>query len=228
MKYYNKEIETMSRENLFALQSERLVKQVQNVYDRVPYYRAKMDAIGLKPEDIGSISDISKLPFTVKTDIRANYPFGLFGCDRKKVVRLHASSGTTGKLTVVGYTKRDLNTWAECCARAMTSAGLTKNDTVHIAYGYGLFTGGLGLHYGVRCPNCPPATGAVKSGADETVPAETPGHSSSSEMNCVHAFSIKTAATAPKMPIFVKGCVIRFSPNFEKGQHTSIEVRLKH
>lgn len=150
MKYYNKEIETMSRENLFALQSERLVKQVRNVYDRVPYYRAKMDAIGLKPEDIGSISDISKLPFTVKTDIRANYPFGLFGCDRKKVVRLHASSGTTGKLTVVGYTKRDLNTWAECCARAMTSAGLTKNDTVHIAYGYGLFTGGLGLHYGVE------------------------------------------------------------------------------
>lgn len=150
MKYYNKEIETMSRENLFALQSERLVKQVRNVYDRVPYYRAKMDAIGLKPKDVRSISDISKLPFTVKTDIRANYPFGLFGCDRKKVVRLHASSGTTGKLTVVGYTKRDLNTWAECCARAMTSAGLTKNDTVHIAYGYGLFTGGLGLHYGVE------------------------------------------------------------------------------
>lgn len=150
MKYYNKEIETMSRENLFALQSERLVKQVRNVYDRVPYYRAKMDAIGLKPEDVRSISDISKLPFTVKTDIRANYPFGLFGCDRKKVVRLHASSGTTGKLTVVGYTKRDLNTWAECCARAMISAGLTKNDTVHIAYGYGLFTGGLGLHYGVE------------------------------------------------------------------------------
>ena len=150
MKYYNKEIETMSRENLFALQSERLVKQVRNVYDRVPYYRAKMDAIGLKPEDVRSISDISKLPFTVKTDIRANYPFGLFGCDRKKVVRLHASSGTTGKLTVVGYTKRDLNTWAECCARAMTSAGLTKNDTVHIAYGYGLFTGGLGLHYGTE------------------------------------------------------------------------------
>lgn len=92
MKYYNKEIETMSRENLFALQSERLVKQVRNVYDRVPYYRAKMDAIGLKPEDVRSISDISKLPFTVKTDIRANYPFGLFGCDRKKVVRLDRKS----------------------------------------------------------------------------------------------------------------------------------------
>lgn len=150
MKYFNAKIETMARENLSALQSERLVKQVKNVYTRVPYYRAKMDAIGLKPEDIQSIDDISKLPFTVKTDIRANYPFGLFGCDKKKVVRLHASSGTTGKLTVVGYTKKDLNTWAECCARALVSAGLSKRDLVHVAYGYGLFTGGLGLHYGVE------------------------------------------------------------------------------
>mgnify|MGYP004643379009 CR=1 FL=1 len=150
MKYFNAKIETMPRENLSALQSERLVKQVKNVYTRVPYYRAKMDAIGLKPEDIQSIDDISKLPFTVKTDIRANYPFGLFGCDKKKVVRLHASSGTTGKLTVVGYTKKDLNTWAECCARALVSAGLSKRDLVHVAYGYGLFTGGLGLHYGVE------------------------------------------------------------------------------
>ncbi len=150
MKYFNAKIETMTRENLSALQSERLVKQVKNVYTRVPYYRAKMDAIGLKPEDIQSIDDISKLPFTVKTDIRANYPFGLFGCDKKKVVRLHASSGTTGKLTVVGYTKKDLNTWAECCARALVSAGLSKSDLVHVAYGYGLFTGGLGLHYGVE------------------------------------------------------------------------------
>lgn len=150
MKYFNAKIETMARENLSALQSERLVKQVKNVYTRVPYYRAKMDAIGLKPEDIQSIDDISKLPFTVKTDIRANYPFGLFGCDKKKVVRLHASSGTTGKLTVVGYTKKDLNTWAECCARALVSAGLSKSDLVHVAYGYGLFTGGLGLHYGVE------------------------------------------------------------------------------
>ncbi len=150
MKYWNKEIETMSRDQMSVLQSERLSKQVQRVYDRVPYFRAKMDAIKLKPTDIKSISDISKLPFTVKTDIRGNYPFGLFGCDKKEVVRLHASSGTTGKLTVVGYTKNDLETWSECTARALTSAGLSDEDTVHVAYGYGLFTGGLGVHYGIE------------------------------------------------------------------------------
>lgn len=150
MKYYNEKIETMSRDEMSALQSERLVKQVKNVYDKVPYYRAKMNAIGLKPEDIKSIEDISKLPFTVKTDIRANYPFGLFGCDKKDVVRLHASSGTTGKLTVVGYTKNDLEAWSECAARALCSAGLTDEDSLHIAYGYGLFTGGFGIHYGAE------------------------------------------------------------------------------
>lgn len=150
MKYYNKEIECMSRSEMTALQSERLVKQVARVYERVPYFRAKMDAVGLKPSDIKSINDITKLPFMVKTDIRANYPFGLFGCDKKEIVRLHASSGTTGKLTVVGYTKNDIEAWSECCARALASAGVDDESTVHIAYGYGLFTGGLGLHYGVE------------------------------------------------------------------------------
>lgn len=150
MKYYNREIETMSRDGLFVLQSERLVNAVKRVYENVPYYRAKMDAIKLKPSDIKTIADLHKLPFTVKTDIRANYPFGLFGVDKKQVVRLHASSGTTGKLTVTGYTKRDLEDWSECCARALVSAGIDENDTVHVAYGYGLFTGGLGLHYGVE------------------------------------------------------------------------------
>lgn len=150
MKYYNKEIETMTRSEMSALQSERLVKLTERVYANVPYYKAKMDAIGLKPQDIKSISDISKLPFTLKTDLRGNYPFGLFGCDRKNVVRLHASSGTTGKLTVVGYTKNDVEAWSECCARALVSAGVSNEDTVHIAYGYGLFTGGLGLHYGTE------------------------------------------------------------------------------
>jgi Coenzyme F390 synthetase len=150
MKYYNEKIETMSRAEMTALQSERLVAQIKRVYERVPYYRAKMDAAGVKPTDIKSVADIVKLPFTVKTDLRANYPFGLFGCDRKDVVRVHASSGTTGKLTVVGYTKNDLNNWAECCARAFVSAGADENSMVHIAYGYGLFTGGFGLHYGAE------------------------------------------------------------------------------
>ena len=150
MRYYNEKIETMSREQLSKLQSERLVNVVKNVYENVPYYRAKMDAIGLKPEDIHSIEDISKLPFTEKHDLRANYPFGLFAVPKKDIVRLHASSGTTGKLTVVGYTKRDLDDWSECVARSLVMAGLSDDDIIHNAYGYGLFTGGLGIHYGTE------------------------------------------------------------------------------
>lgn len=150
MKYFNEKIETMSREQLSELQSERLRNVVKNVYENVPYYRAKMDAIGLKPEDIHSIEDISKLPFTEKHDLRANYPFGLFAVPKKDIVRLHASSGTTGKLTVVGYTKRDLEDWSECVARALVMAGLSDEDIIHNAYGYGLFTGGLGIHYGTE------------------------------------------------------------------------------
>ncbi len=150
MKYFNEKIETMSRDEMTALQSDRLKKQIERVYNNVPYYRAKMDAAKVKPSDINSISDIAKLPFTVKTDLRANYPFGLFGCERKNVVRLHASSGTTGKLTVVGYTKNDIEAWSECCARALASAGVDENSLVHVAYGYGLFTGGLGIHYGIE------------------------------------------------------------------------------
>ena len=150
MKYYNEKIETMSREQLSELQSERLKDVVKRVYDNVPYYRAKMDAVGLKPEDINSINDISKLPFTEKHDLRANYPFGLFAVPKKDIVRLHASSGTTGKLTVVGYTKRDLDDWSECVARSLVMAGLSDEDIIHNAYGYGLFTGGLGIHYGTE------------------------------------------------------------------------------
>ncbi|MEG1612687.1 MAG: phenylacetate--CoA ligase [Clostridia bacterium] len=150
MKYFNKQIECMSRDEMTALQSERLVKQIERVYKSVPYYRAKMDGAGVKPSDIKCISDIVKLPFTVKNDLRANYPFGMFGCDKKDIIRVHASSGTTGKLTVVGYTKNDIDNWAECCARALASAGVDENSMVHIAYGYGLFTGGMGLHYGTE------------------------------------------------------------------------------
>ncbi len=150
MKYYNKEIETMNREQLRELQSKRLADVVKRVYENVPYYRAKMDAIGLKPEDIKSIDDITKLPYTEKHDLRANYPFGLFATDKKNIVRIHASSGTTGKLTVVGYTKRDIEDWSECVARSLAMAGLDENDVIHNSYGYGLFTGGLGLHYGAE------------------------------------------------------------------------------
>ena len=160
-KYFSKEIETASRETLENIQSERLVKTVKRVYDNVSAYRKRMDEIGLKPEDIRSIKDLSKLPFTYKQDLRDNYPYGLFACDMKDVVRIHASSGTTGKQTVVGYTKNDIDMWAECAARALVAAGADENDIVHVSYGYGLFTGGLGLH-----------DGATKLGA-AVIPAST-------------------------------------------------------
>lgn len=150
MKYYTPDIECASRDYLHAVQSERLITLVNRAYNNVPFYKQKFDEMGLKPSDIHSIDDVSKLPFTVKTDLRDNYPFGLFAVPSEELVRIHASSGTTGKQTVVGYTQHDLDVWAECDARALTAAGATKTDKVHVSYGYGLFTGGLGLHYGVE------------------------------------------------------------------------------
>lgn len=140
----------MSRSELENLQSERLKKVVKNVYDNVKPYREKMDEKKLKPADIHTVRDLSLLPFTVKHDLRNNYPFGMFAAPKKEIVRLHASSGTTGKLTVVGYTKNDLDVWAECTARALVMAGAHEESVVQVSYGYGLFTGGLGLHYGVE------------------------------------------------------------------------------
>jgi phenylacetate-CoA ligase len=149
-KYFNEAVETMSRSELDVLEGEKLRRLSFYAYERVPFYRAKMDAIKLKPSDIRGISDIVKLPFTEKTDLRDNYPFKMFAADRKDVVRVHASSGTTGRLTVVGYTKNDLDDWAEAVARGLTAAGVDQDSTVHVAYGYGMFTGGLGLHYGAE------------------------------------------------------------------------------
>ncbi len=147
---WNKQMECMSRDEMTALQSERLVKLVSYVYDNVPYYAKKMDAIGVRPADIRSIEDISLLPFTTKDDLRDTYPFGLFATTHSDIVRIHASSGTTGKATVVGYTQDDLNIWAECVARCLNMAGVSKDDIIQIAYGYGLFTGGLGAHGGAE------------------------------------------------------------------------------
>lgn len=142
--------EAASREQMAALQSERLVKTVKRVYENIPFYKNKFDSLGIKPGDIRSIEDITKLPFTVKTDLRDNYPFGLFAVPQSELVRIHASSGTTGKQTVVGYTSKDIEVWAECAARSIAAAGGTREDIVHVSYGYGLFTGGLGLHYGAE------------------------------------------------------------------------------
>ena len=148
MEIWNRHFECMDRDELKKVQSERLRETVERVYYNVPYYRNKMQAAGLGPENIRSTDDLHKLPFTTKQDLRDNYPFGLFAVPMSEIVRVHASSGTTGKSTVVGYTRRDISTWSEAMARTLTCAGATRNDFIHIAYGYGLFTGGLGLHYG--------------------------------------------------------------------------------
>ncbi len=140
----------MSREELTALQSERLVKLVDYVYNNVEFYRRRMDEAGVAPSDIRGIEDITKLPYTTKNDLRDTYPFGLFAAPRSEIVRIHASSGTTGKATVVCYTKNDIEIWAECVARCLSMAGVTRDDIIQVAYGYGLFTGGLGAHYGAE------------------------------------------------------------------------------
>ena len=144
------EVECASRDYLHAVQSARLIKMVKNAYEHVPFYKKKLDEQGLSPADIHSIDDLGKLPFTVKNDLRDNYPFGLFAVPQSELVRIHASSGTTGKQTVVGYTRHDIDVWAEGAARALSAAGATREDRIHVSYGYGLFTGGLGLHYGAE------------------------------------------------------------------------------
>ena len=150
MPLYQPEIESASRDYLHAVQSARLIKMVKNAYENVPFYKKQLDDAGLEPGDIHSIDDIIKLPFTLKTDLRDNFPYGLFAVPPRELVRIHASSGTTGKQTVVGYTAHDIDVWATGAARALSAAGCTTEDFVHVSYGYGLFTGGLGLHYGAE------------------------------------------------------------------------------
>ncbi len=145
---WNEEFETLPREALDALQLKRLKKLVKRVYENVGPYRQKMEAAGVTPDDILTLADVQKLPFTSKDDLRDNYPFGLFAVPMDEVVRVHASSGTTGKPTVVGYTRKDIDTWSELVARCLAASGAGPDDVIHVAYGYGLFTGGLGAHYG--------------------------------------------------------------------------------
>lgn len=147
---WNETKECMSRDEMTALQNARLVKLVDYVYHNVEFYRKKMQRFGLLPGDIKGTEDLKYLPFTTKDDLRDNYPFGLFAVPKSQIVRVHASSGTTGKATVVGYTRHDLDIWSECVARCFTMAGVSKNDVIQIGYGYGLFTGGLGAHGGAE------------------------------------------------------------------------------
>ena len=158
-------IETASRDQIAALQTERLKRTLENVYENVPAYRKKFDASGVDPSDFRHLEDIEKFPFTTKQDLRQNYPFGMFAVPRERVARVHASSGTTGKPTVVGYTQNDIDTWADLVARSLRAAGARPGMAVHIAVGYGLFTGGLGMHYGAErlgCTVIPVASGMTK------------------------------------------------------------------
>ena len=139
--YYQPEIECASREEILKLQNERLVKQVKHVYENVPYYRKKMEGKGVTPEDIRSVEDLHKLPFLTKDDLREAYPYGLVAVPIKDCVRIQSTSGTTGRRVVAFYTQHDIDLWDECCARAIMAAGGTKDDVVHVSYGYGLFTG---------------------------------------------------------------------------------------
>ncbi|MFC9789399.1 phenylacetate--CoA ligase PaaK [Rhodococcus sp. NPDC127528] len=149
-----KSIEFASRDEISALQTERLRWSLQHAYDNVPFYRRSFDAAGVHPQDLRELADLAKFPFTAKADLRDNYPFGMFAVPMERVSRIHASSGTTGRPTVVGYTENDLNNWADLVARSLRAGGVRPSDKVHVAYGYGLFTGGLGAHYGAERLGC--------------------------------------------------------------------------
>ena len=163
-RYYQKEIECIERSELEALQNKRLVEQVHHVYENVPYYRKKMEEANLTPDDIKGISDLHKLPFLKKDDLRDAYPYGLLGVDKKDVIRIHSTSGTTGKRVIAFYTKEDISLWEDCCARAITAAGGTPDDILQVCFGYGLFTGGMGIHGGsqkVGCMTLPMSSGST-------------------------------------------------------------------
>lgn len=187
--YWNKEIECMDRDQLAALQYYKLKKTIKKVYENVPFYKNKFDEKGIKPEDIRSLDDLKLLPFTLKSDLRDNYPFGMFAVPREEIVRVHASSGTTGKPTVVGYTKRDIENWANLMARTLVFAGGNKSSIVQVAYGYGLFTGGLGAHYGAE------ALGAI------TVPVS--GGNTQRQIMLMQDFGTTILACTPSYALFM-------------------------
>ncbi|NBT30944.1 MAG: phenylacetate--CoA ligase, partial [Rhodobacteraceae bacterium] len=147
-------IETASRDEIAALQLERMKWSLRHAYDNSPFYKARFDQAGVHPDDLRTLADLAKFPFTTKSDLRDTYPFGMFAVPQDKIARLHASSGTTGKPTVVGYTAKDISNWADLVARSMRASGTRPGDKVHVAYGYGLFTGGLGAHYGAERLGC--------------------------------------------------------------------------
>ena len=199
-------IETMPRPQLAALQFERLRKMLERAYRDVPHYRRSFDEAGVKPADLKSLTDLARFPFTKKTDLRDNYPFGMFALPRNQLLRIHASSGTTGKPTVVGYTRTDLDNWAELMARSMVGAGISPDDIVHNAYGYGLFTGGLGAHYGAERLGCTvvPASGG---GTERQVQLIT--DFGANALCCTPSYALNIAEVAEQMGVNLRDAPLR-------------------
>ncbi len=199
--YFHKDFECMPRCDIKKIQSEKLIKEVKYVYDNVECYRKRMDEAGIKPEDIKGIEDLHKLPFSYKSDLRDYYPYGLFAKPLSDIVEIHASSGTTGKRIVVGYTKNDLDMWADCTARMLVSIGATKDDVVQVAYGYGLFTGGFGLHYGAEKLGL--TVIPISSGNTERQ-IETMIDFGATILACTPSYALYLAETAEKMGVVDK------------------------
>lgn len=206
MYFWNKEVECMDRDRLRALRGERLVQTVRHAYSNVPAYRKKFDEAGLAPNDIRGIDDLSRIPFTTKTDFRDNYPFGMFAVPMDQIVRVHASSGTTGKSTVVGYTRSDVEMWAELMARTLGAGGATRGDIVHNAYGYGLFTGGLGAHYGAEKIG---ASVIPMSGGNSKRQIQIMQDFGSTVLCCTPSYAILLGETAAEMDVDIKALPLR-------------------
>ena len=198
---FDEEFETLPREALEAVQLKRLVTTAERVYATVSFYRKKFDEAGIRPSEIKSLKDLRRLPLTTKIDLRDNYPFGLFAVPMEQVVRIHASSGTTGKPTVVGYTRRDIDTWAGLMARSLAAAGAHKNDIIHNAYGYGLFTGGLGIHYGAEKLG---ASVIPISGGNSKRQIVIMQDFGSTVLTCTPSYALSLAETAEEMGVDIR------------------------
>lgn len=203
---WNDEFETLPREALQSLQLKRLQQTVQRVYNTVPFYRERLKQAGVHPDNIKTVADISKLPFTLKQDMRDNYPYGLFAVPLDQIVRIHASSGTTGKPTVVGYTRRDVDNWSEMMARSFVAAGAHRGDVIHNAYGYGLFTGGLGAHYGAERLG---ASVIPMSGGNTRKQIMIMQDFGSSILTCTPSYTLYLAEMAAEMGIDIRQLKLR-------------------
>ncbi len=225
---WNQKFESMSRKEMTEWQSKKLIETVDRVYHNVPFYRNKMQESNLLPEDIKKVDDLNKLPFTTKQDLRDNYPYGLFTVPMNQIVRVHASSGTTGKPTVVGYTRKDLTTWSEVVARMLYSAGIKKNDFIQIAYGYGLFTGGLGLHYGSEKVG---ATVIPISGGNTKKQIQLMQDFGSTAIACTPSYALYIAETMEEMGIDIESLDLKVgilgAEPWTESMRNEIEEKLK-